>query len=70
MVSITLCLLYNGIVILLQYHLNGIIVKSKKPLPVYLDETEREKVELYSERWGVSLSAAIKRMVREYDSKS
>ena len=36
-----------------------------KPLPVYLDDVEREIVEKRSKQWGCTLSSAIKRMIRE-----
>ncbi len=39
---------------------------SKKSLPVYLDEFERQKLEKIAASWGVSLSAAVKRLIREY----
>jgi hypothetical protein len=39
----------------------------KKPVPVYLDELEREKLDKIAQSWGVSLSAAIKRLIREFD---
>jgi len=40
----------------------------KKPLPVYLDDVERKKLEEIAATWGVSLSAAIKRLIRETSS--
>ncbi len=39
----------------------------KKALSVYLDDVEREILEKTAERWGVSLSSAIKRLIRESD---
>ena len=52
---------------------NSIVVSSKmtekkKPLPVYLDDFERTKLEQITEKWGVSLSAAIKRLIRDAPS--
>jgi hypothetical protein len=40
-------------------------MSKKKPLPVYLDDIEREKLEKLADSWGVSLSNAIKRLIRE-----
>jgi hypothetical protein len=40
---------------------------TKKALPVYLDDVEREKLNKIAASWGVSLSSAIKRLIREYD---
>lgn len=34
----------------------------KQPLPIYLDEYEREILEKLASKWGVSLSGAIKRL--------
>ncbi|MHC5917145.1 MAG: hypothetical protein ACYTXE_40625 [Nostoc sp.] len=34
-------------------------------LPVYLDKFERERLEKIAEEWGTSLSATIKRLIRE-----
>lgn len=39
----------------------------KKALPVYLDEKERQKLDEIAKQWGVSLSTAIKRLIREFD---
>ncbi|WP_066379832.1 MULTISPECIES: ribbon-helix-helix protein, CopG family [unclassified Anabaena] len=39
----------------------------KKSLPVYLDEVEKEKLEKIAANWGVSLSSAVKRLIREKD---
>jgi hypothetical protein len=38
----------------------------KKPLPVQLDEVERQKIEVVAKVWGASLSGAIRRLIREY----
>lgn len=38
----------------------------KKSLPIQLDLIERTKVEKLSSEWGISLSAVIRRLVREY----
>jgi len=38
----------------------------KQALPIYLDDAERAKVEQRAKLWGTSLSAAIKRMIREH----
>jgi hypothetical protein len=40
----------------------------KKALPIYLDDLERQILEKLSDEWGVSLSAAVKRLIRERDS--
>ena len=37
----------------------------KKPVPVYLDDYERELLELLVSEWGGSYSAAFKRLLRE-----
>ncbi|MBR8838030.1 MAG: ribbon-helix-helix protein, CopG family [Stigonema ocellatum SAG 48.90 = DSM 106950] len=37
----------------------------KKSLPVDLDDVEKEKLRQIAIKWGVSLSAAIKRLIRE-----
>jgi Ribbon-helix-helix protein, copG family len=39
----------------------------KKPLPVQLDEVEREKIEALASKWGISLSGVIRRLIREYN---
>ncbi|QSJ19653.1 ribbon-helix-helix protein, CopG family [Nostoc sp. UHCC 0702] len=39
----------------------------KKSLPVYLDDFEKEKLKKIADNWGVSLSSAIKRLIREKD---
>ena len=39
----------------------------KKPILAYLDEFERDRLEKLAEQWGCSLSAAIKRLIREKD---
>ena len=38
----------------------------KKSLPIQLDDTERTKIEHLATNWGVSLSGAIRRLIREY----
>lgn len=40
-------------------------VMSRKALQIYLDGQERSIVEDSAIRWGVSLSAAVRRIVRE-----
>lgn len=37
----------------------------KTSLPIYLDDFERQKLERIASSWGVSLSAAVKRLIRE-----
>jgi len=37
----------------------------KHPVPAYLDEFEFEKLSKIAEDWGCSLSATIKRLIRE-----
>ncbi|MBD6620616.1 ribbon-helix-helix protein, CopG family [Komarekiella sp. 'clone 1'] len=39
--------------------------KRKLPLPIYLDEFERQKLETIAESWGVNLSNTVKRLIRE-----
>ena len=39
----------------------------KHPVPAYLDEVEFEKLSFIAASWGCSLSAAIKRLIREKD---
>ncbi|WP_414623138.1 ribbon-helix-helix domain-containing protein [Calothrix sp. CCY 0018] len=38
----------------------------KKQTPVYLDSHEKEKLTKLAADWGVSQSAAMKRLIREY----
>jgi hypothetical protein len=38
----------------------------KKSLPAQFDEVERQKIEQLAAKWGISLSGAIRRIVREY----
>jgi hypothetical protein len=37
----------------------------KKPLPIQLDALERLKLEALAASWGLSLSGAIRRLIRE-----
>jgi len=37
----------------------------KKSLQVYLDDYERSLLDVFSRNWGCSLSAALKRILRE-----
>jgi hypothetical protein len=37
----------------------------KHPIPAYLDELEFEKLTKIASVWGCSLSAALKRLIRE-----
>lgn len=39
--------------------------QKRTSLPVYLDKFERERLEEIAEYWGTSLSATIKRLIRE-----
>ncbi|KHG39908.1 hypothetical protein OA07_01515 [Aphanizomenon flos-aquae 2012/KM1/D3] len=57
----------DDITIIWQYYsnVNPILYMKKKPLAVYLDETERKKLEDIAQGWGMSLSSALKRLVRE-----
>jgi hypothetical protein len=38
----------------------------KKTLPIQLDNAERQKIEQLAIDWGTSLSATIRRIIREY----
>lgn len=38
----------------------------KKSLPAQFDEVERQKLEQLADKWGISLSGTIRRIVREY----
>jgi hypothetical protein len=38
---------------------------ARKPLPVYLDDVEKKILSDLAQDWGVSLSAAVKRLIRE-----
>ncbi len=37
----------------------------KHPIPAYLDEFEFEKLTTLANKWGCSLSSAIRRLIRE-----
>ncbi len=37
----------------------------KHPIPAYLDDIEFKKLTAIADNWGCSLSAAIKRLIRE-----
>ncbi len=39
----------------------------KHPVPAYLDDVEFKKLEAIAANWGCSMSAAIKRLIREYN---
>jgi hypothetical protein len=39
----------------------------KHPIPAYLDDIELKKLTAVADKWGCSMSAAIKRLVREYN---
>ena len=39
----------------------------KHPLPAYLDELELEKLTKIADLWGCSMSAALKRLIREFN---
>jgi hypothetical protein len=41
----------------------------KHPVPAYLDEIEFEKLKHIADFWGCSLSAAIKRLIRERETE-
>lgn len=41
----------------------------KKAVPVYLSDYEKEKLTEIAEKWGVSLSSAIVRLIREAKDK-
>jgi len=43
---------------------------SKKALPVQLDEVERKKLEALASKWGLSLSGAMRRLIREFEDES
>jgi hypothetical protein len=38
----------------------------KHPVPAYLDDIELKKLEAIATNWGCSMSAVIKRLIREY----
>lgn len=40
-------------------------ISKRKPLLVRLDDSEREKLDDVSAAWGVTLAAAIRRLIRE-----
>ncbi|MBE9211939.1 CopG family transcriptional regulator [Plectonema cf. radiosum LEGE 06105] len=40
----------------------------KKQTPVYLDDFEKEKLKKIAQEWGISQSAAMKRLIREYNA--
>jgi hypothetical protein len=40
----------------------------KKALLVQLDDIDRKKLEALASKWGVSLSGAIRRLIREFDN--
>lgn len=40
-------------------------MSKRKAVPVYLDDAEKEKLQKIADSWGVSLSGAIKRLIRE-----
>lgn len=40
-------------------------IPNRRPIPVRLDEVERAKLESMAATWGVSLAAAIRRLIRE-----
>jgi hypothetical protein len=37
----------------------------KKAMPIQLDETERQKLEVLAFKWGLSLSGVVRRLIRE-----
>ena len=39
----------------------------RKPIPIYFGENERAKLVEISRTWGVSISSAVQRIVREYE---
>jgi macrodomain Ter protein organizer (MatP/YcbG family) len=41
------------------------MAEERKSLPVDLEDADREKLHKLASKWGVSLSAAIKKMIRE-----
>jgi hypothetical protein len=41
------------------------LISKRKPVLVRLDESERQKLEDISSAWGVTLAAAIRRLIRE-----
>lgn len=42
-------------------------MKRRKPMPVYLDDSDRQKLDRLAGAWGVSLSSAVQRLVRSFD---
>jgi len=53
---------YDNIMILL---LGFCMATKKHPVPSYLDESEFEMLTKIAAAWGCSLSAAIRRLIRE-----
>lgn len=63
-------LLFAIIVLATSLQRYNSLMGKKKSLQVYLDDYEREEIEQISARWGCSLSAAIKRLIREQATRS
>jgi macrodomain Ter protein organizer (MatP/YcbG family) len=42
-----------------------IMAEDRKSLPVDLDNAEREKLRQIATKWGLSLSAAIKKLIKD-----
>lgn len=60
--------LYVSIYVILQQYRSAIAMNTKKkPLPIYLDTEVREKIEVLAKQWGVSLSSAVNRVIREFN---
>lgn len=43
-------------------------MSKKKALPVYLDDLEKQKLQKLANEWGISLSGAVKRLIREFSN--
>jgi flavorubredoxin len=52
--------------VLTLYYYNYIMATKKHPIPAYLDNIELKKLESIATVWGCSMSAVIKRLIREY----
>ena len=40
---------------------------TKKRMMIQVDELERTKIEQLADKWGLSFSGVLRRLVREYD---
>lgn len=44
-------------------------IMTKKRMMIQVDEFERVRIEELAVKWGVSLSAVVRRLIREYEVK-